>query len=321
MRRSDRRAGANHRPRPGHARRVDEHPGHLGVPQGTAGRGCPSGRVRADPRRHPPLRHHDASRTLPPRPRHAGGARQCEPVGRLGPRLQRSLLEQTAGPDRRTIRLQPRLLGRPLGRAGPARLGHRADRSHPRAWRRELGRQRRQRHRQHHHAIGRRDSGHGRRGVARIVRSRSRQRALRRLGRQRGVSRVCAVDGRPRLEPCWSTGERSVVVADRRRTAGLDARQRRSHGADQVPGRHGAAALGRASERAAGSTGLHQRTVGSRRGHAAGALDAAARRFVGVHGPGLPRQLVSRLAALESRTHDRRRSAGTKPDCIRRMPS
>ena len=91
-----------------------------------------------------------------------------------------------------TAGLLRRVLGR--GRSGARR--HRPDRGHSRARRGRLGRQRRQRRHQHRHEIGEGHAGRARASERRKLRSGAGHRPVRRLDRQRRVSRLFAMDRR-----------------------------------------------------------------------------------------------------------------------------
>ena len=111
-------------------------------------------------------------------------------VDDLDPRLQQRPLEQAARADRRPQRLLAALRGRVLGRAGHVARRHRPHRGRRGPRRRHVGRERRQRRDQHHHAVGRRI---GRGSTPRSARGNEEQ-ALRRR---------CATAGSPATSSGW----------------------------------------------------------------------------------------------------------------------
>ena len=139
-------------------------PSHDGFAEAREPRRDARRRLRHHGRGHSPQRRHDDPGCAASRAERGSRSQQFAPMDDLDPRVQQRPVQQAAGSDRRPQRVFAALRGRVLGRPGRFAGRRRAHRSRGRARRYRLGRERRQRRDQHHHALGSGSSGSLRRG-------------------------------------------------------------------------------------------------------------------------------------------------------------
>ncbi len=117
------------------------------------------GRVRDHIGGHPPIGPELTSGVASTCTGRPGGTHRRRPMGDRHARVRRSSRPLDAGADRRARRLLAALRRHILGSAGRLRRGHRAHRGDPWPGRHVVGRQRGERHHQHHHQIRARHAG------------------------------------------------------------------------------------------------------------------------------------------------------------------
>ncbi len=173
-------------------RRPDERRGDVGHQASRAALRRRVGHPGGHADRDPPLGRDEPPAGAAPRRQPAGRTARVAHVGHQRPWLQHRSGEQAAGDDRRAHGLHAALLRRLLGGAGHAAGRHRSHRGHQRTGRHDVGRQRRQRRDQHHHAQRGGHAGALRGGRRWLDAARVRGTSLRRLPRLRHrLPRLC----------------------------------------------------------------------------------------------------------------------------------